>query len=172
MLTVRKAQLADLPTIMQIFTEAKNYLMEQHIPQWQDGTPDQDVFTADIQAGDLYVLTDETNLLGMAALKLGPDQFYQTITNGSWHSDQPYYAIHRFALGNLARGKHLSAKFFQALFSIIRATKITDVRIDTHPQNSGMLHAIAKAGFQYCGIVEVNQEQSDPTRKAFDLNLE
>lgn len=172
MVTVRKAQLADLPTIMQIFAEAKAYLKKQQIPQWQDGTPNEGVFTADIQAGDLYVLTDGTDLLGMAALKLGPDEFYQTITNGSWHFDQPYYAIHRFALGDLARGKQLSGKFFQALFALVRATKITYVRIDTHPQNNGMLHVITKADFQYCGIVEVAQEQSDPTRKAFDLNLE
>lgn len=172
MLQVRLATFNDLPIAMDIFEQARLFLKQADIPQWQDGTPNKDTFLEDIKNKDLFLLINDTDILGIAALKLGPDPFYSVIKHGKWSSDEQYYAIHRFAISGKYRGKNLSRTFFEKLFEIILKKGLSHVRIDTHPQNTGMQHVINKLGFQYCGIVEVEQEQSDPVRKAYDLKLE
>lgn len=171
MLTIRKACREDLTAVMQVFTEARLFLKEKGIPQWQDGTPNRQDFLTDIEQKDLFICLSGSTIIGIAALKMGPDPFYQVIHEGRWRSEQPYYAIHRVAFSDQARGQHLSIEFFQSLFSVILAQGISHVRIDTHPLNKSMLAVIKRIGFQYCGIIEVKQEQSDPIRKAFELKL-
>lgn len=172
MLKVRLAVQDDLTKVMQIFVQAQSFLAQCKIPQWQDNTPNKSVFLTDIKQSDLWLLVDDKQeILGIAALKKGPDPFYLHISEGKWLSDRPYYAIHRFALSDNARGRHLSRKFMGQLLQIISKYGIDHVRIDTHPKNEGMQRVIRNAGFSYCGIVEVTQEQSDPVRKAYELTL-
>ena len=171
MLQLRLATLNDLPAVMEIFDQARLFLKQNSIPQWQDGTPNKNTFFEDIKQEDPFLFVNETEILGIAALKLGPDPFYDVIKQGEWLSDAQYYTIHRFAMSSKYRGEHLSEPFFKELFEIIVKRGIYHVRIDTHPQNAGMQHVISKLGFQYCGIVEVKQEQSDPIRKAYGLKI-
>lgn len=171
MIKIKVATFNDLPVVMRIFDQAKRFLKENKIPQWQDGTPNEETFSEDIKSQELFLLVNDSDILGIAALKLGPDPFYDEIREGEWLSDAPYYVIHRFAMAQEARGKQLSETFIQKMLEIVKHQSIAHVRIDTHPRNMAMQRVIEKVGFQYCGIVDVTLEQSDPTRKAYELKL-
>lgn len=169
---LRKATLDELPTITQIFLEAKAFLKASGSPQWQNGAPNQATFKEDIQRGQCYVLIVDDQIGGMSSLVLDPDPNYQVIYEGSWQDyTAPYIAIHRVATSAKFRGHHLSETLFACLFSVIYAQGIRHVRIDTHAQNKIMQHIAQKMGFSYRGIIEIQNEKIDPKRKAYELKL-
>lgn len=68
------------------------------------------------------------------------------------------------------RGKKLASYLFSNLLSLAYAQNKFYLRIDTHPKNNRMQHLIKKAGFDYCGLIEINGDP-DPDRYAYDLKL-
>jgi len=76
-----------------------------------------------------------------------PDPTYTTIYNGQWLEESlPYHVIHRIASVPNAHGIFQSTMDF--CFQID-----SNIRIDTHRNNTIMQHNLQKHGFTYCGII-------------------
>lgn len=156
--TVRPAEPADLPRIMEIYEIARQFMTANGNPtQWAGGYPWQDMLEEDIAAGNLYVICDETTIHGVFAFILGEDPTYAHIENGSWRSATPYGTIHRIA-GDGSGG------MVQAALTYCSGI-IGHLRIDTHADNSPMQHQVEKYGFSRRGIIYV--EDGTP-RIAYD----
>ncbi|MCF6515414.1 GNAT family N-acetyltransferase [Lactobacillus sp. S2-2] len=164
---VRKATKTDLPAIKNIIDNAKQYLGEQGINQWQRSYPDSKVIEADVDDGIAYVLEVDGNVAGSASLHLGIDTDYLNIEDGDWinGTEAHYSAIHRVAVLSDYRGQGLSGKFLSNLLSISAFQGFKDVRIDTHPDNVGMQHVILSNGFEKRGIVHMNQSTAPGTER-------
>lgn len=143
---VKKAVFEDLEQIMVILNDAKAYLKEKGIPQWQNGYPNRDVFLDDLKKGDLYVLKEDDVVLGMCVIK-DFEETYEVI-DGAWLNDEPYYVIHRIAIKEDLKGKNCAKQLFDYAKSLGK-----DVRIDTHAMNESMKRCILKNDFIYCGII-------------------
>ena len=65
---LRKAVMDDLPLIMEIIDQARFYLKENGVDQWQDGYPSECDIKSDIAKGNSYVLVSEEMLIGTAAV--------------------------------------------------------------------------------------------------------
>lgn len=166
----RQAQLADLDQIMTIIDAAKALLKNDGSPQWQDGHPDRQMITKDIQAGICYVLVVGQQVAGTATLMVTPDPCYAEI-DGAWlKPDQPYATVHRLALAADFRGQHLSDFFMSNLLSLAYEKGLHQVRIDTHALNQRLQHLAQKFDFVYCGIIKVD-DVIDPDRKAYELDF-
>ena len=94
---VRKTDEKDIPSVMNIIDEAKAYFKENGIPQWQDGYPNADTILDDIRKGYSYVLEENNQIIGIAAIITTADPDYGFI-EGKWLNDEPYIVIHRIAL--------------------------------------------------------------------------
>lgn len=166
---LRQATQADLPKISAIIADAKAYLKEQKINQWQGNYPLSADLETDIQNGISYVLVIDGEVAGTAALHQGIDPHYLEIEDGQWANgpEANYTAIHRIALSSNFRGQHLSGKLISGLITISGVLGYTDVRIDTHPDNKGMQHVITSNGFTKRGIVYMAED--DPKRFAYQL---
>ena len=74
---------------------------------------------------------------------------YKEIYDGQWLDDSSTYAvIHRLA----------SIKSVHGIASLIfewASIHYDNIRIDTHRDNSPMQHIVEKNGFQYCGIIHL-----------------
>lgn len=159
---VRKATIADLDTILAIIDNARAFMRAHgNSVQWPDGTPSKKTFEADIAAGNSYIVEDEDGVQGTFAFVPGPDQTYLQIEDGSWHYDEPYYAVHRVASAGKKGG------FTKAVFSYAAAHS-PYLRCDTHANNTPMQNAMKRAGFEYCGIIHI----ADGTERcAFDFHI-
>ncbi|WEV40160.1 GNAT family N-acetyltransferase [Lactobacillus sp. ESL0684] len=167
---IRKAVKEDLPAIIKIIDNAKQLLKEDGSPQWQDGRPNQAMFEQDIALKRAYVLVVKQKIAGVAVLQTTPDSSYAKIT-GKWHNNQsPYATIHRIAIDSEFRGQHLGQTFISNLLSCAIALGFSNFRIDTHALNKRMQALIESMGYQYCGIVQVDQTE-DGARYAYELNL-
>ncbi|AUJ30681.1 MAG: GNAT family N-acetyltransferase [Liquorilactobacillus hordei] len=170
---IRLATQADLSKMLIIAKEAKELLASADIPQWQNGYPSKETLLADITKQISYVLIVENKIAGFAALLQEPDDNYQHITEGTWDipENEHYTTIHRIAISSHFRGQHLAETFINHLISISYALGFKQIRVDTHEKNARMRHLIKKAGFNYAGIVYMNNNSAD-YRNAYQLFLD
>lgn len=167
---VRKSTLQDLDPIMEIINEAKALLKKDGSPQWQDGHPNQEMLTNDINKGINWVLIVGDTIAGVATLTTQPDPNYKDITEGAWKNNDPYATIHRVAIRSQFRGMHLSKFMFSNLITIARIEGFKNLRIDTHQVNARMQKLSLDCGFEERGIIHV-KDKIDTRRLAFELNL-
>lgn len=169
---VRQATLGDLSEISAIFEDAKKVLSNDGSSQWQNGSPSIENFKKDIEDGCCYVLIVDEEVAGMASLIEGPDKNYQRIDSGEWkNKSDDYIAIHRVAISSKYQGMHLNDTLFACLLTVIETKGFKHVRIDTHPKNHRLQHIADKFGFEYRGIIYIEDETVEPERKAYELEL-
>lgn len=149
----RKAEKKDLARIWEITNMAKAQLKGLGLDQWQTGYPSLLNWQEDVAQGMAYVVLEDEKILGAFAYQLTPDVSYGIIENGSWLTDGPYASMHRVIVADGCKGKGLAGKMFAYGFSMAKRDGFSSVRIDTHPGNIPMQHALKKAGFVACGDI-------------------
>lgn len=144
-----KAQISDLPRILDIYKYAREFMKSTGNPhQWQDSFPPEALLANDItEKNHLYVLkTDDGEIHGVFAFIRGKDPTYSVIKDGHWLSDDEYATLHRVAGDGEVNG------LFDAIVAFCRS-QIPHLRIDTHADNKIMQHLIEKNGFKKCGLI-------------------
>ena len=149
MLRVRKAEACDYEQIMKIYRFAQDFMIEAGNPnQWGHFYPAPELVKDDIEQEVCHVIADEETVHGVFALFRGQEPTYRYIENGSWPNDEPYVTIHRIAGDGQAHGIFRCAADYCKSIS-------SNVRIDTHENNTTMQRQIEKAGFKRCGTIYV-----------------
>ena len=149
---IRLAKVEDISKILEIVKDAKDFLRNQGVDQWQGDYPTKDVFINDINKGNLYVY-EEGIVKGFAAIIKGVDITYNKIYDGSWLSDGTYLTIHRIAVKKEARKEGIASKMIEHACKLAKAEGANSIRIDTHEDNIPMQNMIEKNGFKKCGII-------------------
>lgn len=145
---IRKAREEELPAILTIYAEAREFMRTHGNPaQWGNTHPEPAVLAEDIRKGQLFVVTGEDGETphGAFAFILGDDPTYQVI-QGKWPNREPYGTIHRAAQdGSLHHMMKTVVAFAWG--------QIHNLRCDTHADNTVMQNALTQNGFQYCGVI-------------------
>lgn len=146
-LFIRRSIPADIPHMMDIFAHARRFMSHTGNPnQWVNGYPDRERLLNDIQSGSSYVCLMDDKIVGTFVMQEGADPTYSTIYEGQWLNDAPYVTIHRIAGNGEVKGLlHTALQFALQCHS--------NIRIDTHRDNTVMQNALRKEGFRYCGII-------------------
>ena len=146
-MTIRKATLEDIPRMQEIFAISRKFMAETGNPsQWADTYPSVELLKDDIDSGDSYLCLKEGKMVATFVLRGGNDPTYDKIYEGAWKNENPYATIHRIASSGEVKG------IFKTVIEYALQYYNT-IRIDTHRDNKVMQNAIAKAGFEYCGII-------------------
>ncbi len=144
---IRHAELSDLPKILQIYAEARQFMRHSGNPnQWGNDRPQESTLLEDIKQRQLYLCVENREILGVFAYIPGVDPTYLVIEGGQWLNDDPYGVIHRIAVVRHHIG--VATNCMQWAFS-----QCGNLRIDTHADNLPMQKALQKWGFTYCGII-------------------
>lgn len=149
MIEIRKAQLTEIDSLMEIFEQAKRIMRKDgNMKQWTGNYPSTDIVTNDIKNGNCYVCLNETGeIIGTFAFIPGKDPTYARIYEGEWLEDSlPYGVIHRLASTEDSKG--VSNACLQWCYE-----QIPNLRADTHRDNNILQYVLKKHGFQYCGII-------------------
>jgi len=93
---IRKAKHEDIPLIMKMTKACAQFMQSQDIYQWNEHYPSQEAFESDIKRNELWVLIEESILVGSIVISTFMDEEYQPI---DWltQSKNNYY-IHRLAV--------------------------------------------------------------------------
>ncbi len=155
---IRHSQYEDLPRILQIYENARQFMRENGNPrQWgMLNWPHEDMIRNDIDTGKGYVCVEGADILAVFFFEHGYriDPTYALIEDGSWLGDDNYGVVHRIASGTHRKGV--------GSFCIQWAYRqCGHLRIDTHADNVPMQNLMKKLGFSYRGIIYVGVD-SDP----------
>ena len=146
-MVIRKTVEADLFRIGEIYENAKRFMRESGNPnQWNKGTPNIETARNDMERGIGYVVEENGEIVATFMFSLNGEPTYANIYGGAWLSDAPYGVIHRIAVAE--QGKGIIGFCIDECFA-----RCQNLRIDTHRDNIPMQKALLKRGFQYCGII-------------------
>ncbi|MBQ2733097.1 MAG: GNAT family N-acetyltransferase [Clostridia bacterium] len=155
-----RADSGHIPVIEAIYGAARRFMRENgNMHQWINGYPDRAVIGEDIEKKRLYLCVDGEEILGVFCYFFDDDPTYAKIYDGEWKNADAYGVIHRIAVSPNAHGRHVASFCFDHCFE-----KCGNLKIDTHRDNIPMQRALAKNGFEYCGIIYL---QSGDERLAY-----
>ena len=164
---IRKANTNDADAVTEIFELCRKGMNESGIDQWQSGTPNRNIFLSDLENGYATVGEDGGKIVAYCALVIGRDHTYDVINDGKWKTDNEIYAtLHRVAVHPEYRNHGAASQFMQYCKDVCKENGISSMRIDTHKDNLAMQHTILKNGYEYCGIIHIDDGTE---RLAFEL---
>ena len=144
---IRRAVETDLPALMDIYEEARQFMRAHgNQEQWSGGYPQKEILLADIAAGCLYVCEEDQKIGAVFFYRVGEDPTYRVMEQGSWPDHEPYAVIHRIT-SRVKGGATFCLKWCEA--------QGHNLRIDTHRDNYVMQNFLTKNGFTYCGIIHL-----------------
>lgn len=150
---LRKSRKDDLKYIIEIINEAKEFLRESKIDQWQQGYPNEEVILRDIENQHAYVLEDNNKIIGTVALAFDKEKTYDLIYDGKWISNNEYAVIHRIAASRRYNIKGTGTEIIKSIEKICKDKGIKSIKIDTHEENLVMQKLLNKNDFKYCGVI-------------------
>ena len=144
---IRTADHQDLPRILQIYANARDFMAQRGNPnQWGRTNPPRQQLEQDIREKNLFVVCRGNSSHGVFYFWIGEDPTYAYI-EGQWHSGQTYGTIHRIASDG-------SGGIVKAAVAFC-AGKCGYLRIDTHKDNLPMQAAVKREGFEPCGVIYI-----------------
>lgn len=168
----RAATEDDLPAILAIAQQARNYLRRHRVDQWQGAYPNEETFRADIAAGTCHVLTYQGTVAAMFTLAFTPEPAYDALTDGRWRSDRDHAAVlHRNAVSADFRGTGMADLLMQEVERLARESSAHAVRVDTHRHNGAQKKLLERHGYRFCGNILCDEPGHDPRRQAFEKLL-
>ena len=145
---VRKALFNELPEILTIYETARGFMKQTGNPtQWAGGYPSEELLRSDIDSGFLYVVEDAGVLHGVFAFFPDGDPVYDTLPV-AWRNDRPHAAIHRVASAGTRKG--VLRTCVEYCLSVA-----SNLKIDTHKDNTVMQSALQKLGVEDCGTAHI-----------------
>lgn len=155
----KQATINDLDSIINIINQAKQYLKNNNVDQWQNGYPNEETIINDINKNQLYVLINNDEIIATCMLSNEEDLTYNYIENGAWLTDnKKYLVIHRIAIKNNYQGKSIGRTIINYATDLFSDCK--SIRIDTHENNLSMQRMLERNDFKYCGIIYLSDGSS------------
>lgn len=146
---IRKAELFDLPAVMEIYATARKFMCAHGNPnQWRNGYPAEELVRQDQEKGCLYLCEEKGEIAGVFMFSTEEDPTYQEIYQGKWLNEKPYGTMHRMASSGKEKG--VASFCLDWCFE-----QCGNVRGDTHADNYVMQRVFEKNGFKKCGVIYV-----------------
>jgi excinuclease ABC subunit B len=162
----------DIPKLLNIFEDAKQFISSYGSPQWQNLAITSQDLTEFIDQKKLYSLYYDNEVTGVFFLD-SYEQTYDIIQDGKWLTkNTPYVVIHKFAISSKGRGKSLGKEIINFVEEYCVKNSIKSIRIDTHSLNSPMLGLLKSTGFTYCGNIYIKSDYNVPGEYSSRLAFE
>ncbi len=147
---LRKAQMEDLPDIMEIVADAVDSMRQEGICQWNAKYPARDIFAADIESGALYVDEETGRIVGMFALDEKNAQPYTAV---HWSAENSA-VLHRFAVAAQSRSCGVGEAMLLAAQRLAQKAGFDSLRGSTQENNLRMRRLFARCGFHLTGDIQ------------------
>ena len=152
---IRLAKEADVNAAAEIYENARKFMAQSGNPtQWAGEYPSGYDVRLGIEKGTSYVCEDNGEIVATFHFEANADDpTYRKIYDGEWKNNLPYGVIHRIAVKY--HGKGIVDFCFSECFKLI-----SNLKIDTHENNTPMKKCLLRNGFEYCGIIYLANGES------------
>ena len=133
MIKIELAEINDLNDIMKMIHNCANDLISKNIFQWNEKYPSRDIFLSDIEKKNLFILKNNSGIIGCIALSHEKDIEY---TDVKWLTkDDKNLYLHRLAVDPKFQKKGIGKLLMDFAEDYARNNKFISVRLDTFSKN-------------------------------------
>lgn len=150
---LRHTNAKDIDSVLEIYKMASESLKNDGVDQWQNEGPNKSTLIMDMEMEYSYVLEENGEIKGTAAIIFDGEKTYDLIFNGNWLNEEEYCTIHRFAVNVNYRQEGNAGKMLKEIEKICLSKGVYNIRIDTHEDNFKMRNFLEKNGFLECGRI-------------------
>jgi GNAT superfamily N-acetyltransferase len=145
---IRRAQLSDIPSIMQVIARVVPAMRETGNYQWDNTYPNAAAFEEDIALDQLWVAEFDGEVAGLAAITTEQYPEYATV---GLDVGETAIVVHRLAVSTAYRGKGIAAALMQEAEAGAIRRGIKTLRIDTNTANEATQKLFPKMGYVFAG---------------------
>ncbi len=161
----RRARTGDIERMMELVAQARAFLRQAGVDQWQGEYPARSDIEADIAAQTAYVAEEEGAVIAMVAVPFDGEAAYRSI-RGAWSTEPPYATIHRMAVDDACKGRGVASFLFQSIDALCLQKGVRSIRSDTDANNGIMNRLLEKNGFTRCGVIDYDGDDRTAYEKA------
>lgn len=147
---IRHTRMEELDTVMALYDQGRRFMRRSgNSSQWINGYPSRELIAEDIRLGRSYAAVESGEIAAVFCFFHGVDiePSYRSI-QGAWLDDGPYGVLHRIASSGKVPGMVEQCGGWCL-------EQCPSLRVDTHRDNRPMRQVLERLGFQYCGVVVI-----------------
>jgi GNAT superfamily N-acetyltransferase len=169
---IKLVAIDELPLVMEIIYDAKRLLSKDSL-QWQQGYPNEETMSNDINSSYLYGYYINNYLVGIVSLVPGIDINYLEIEQGSWinYPSNKDLNIHRIAIRENYHKMKIGEKLLSFAIEFAKNNGFFSLKLDTHVKNIAMQRISLNTGFTYRGVIYLKRDEVDNSRLAYELSI-
>ncbi len=152
-MNVRLAQQKDLTLIMQLITGVLPLMHASGNFQWDAHYPSVAVFENDISKDQLWVVENDGDIAGIAAITTDSDPEYAALDRDL---NEPAIVTHRLAVNVNHQGRGIAALLLNKAEEVATEKKIRVLRIDTNVVNMATNKLFPKLGYRFVGEIALD----------------
>ena len=157
---IRKANHNDIDAILKMTSACANYMISKGIYQWNDIYPSRSAFENDIKRDELYVLENDSKLIGCIVISTFMDQEYIPVKWLTKNKNNIY--IHRLAVHPDLQGKGYAQKLMDYAKTHAIENNYTSIRLDTFSQNPRNQKFYELRGYKRLGNIYFPKQSEHP----------
>ena len=147
-MTIRPATLNDIDAIMQRVAETVPVMRASGNFQWDETYPNAEVFTKDVELGQLWVAVVDGEIAGFSAITTDQDAEY---ANVGWDITELAIVTHRLAVSMHHRRQGIAEALLKQAEIVAHRQNIYILRIDTNSSNKATRILFPKLGYEFAG---------------------
>lgn len=148
---IRKAELADLDIVTDIFMKSIDAMNRNHIFQWDEIYPAKIDLEKDILEGQMYVGGMDNIIVSAVTTNHDFDEQY---SNGNWNYElENFIVIHRLCVSPAYQNKKIGKDTMLMLEEMLRQANIHTTRLDAFSMNPYALKLYESLGYHNVGEV-------------------
>jgi GNAT superfamily N-acetyltransferase len=142
---IQAATTEDIPSIHQLFISCTNALLALGIKQWHYDYPAAQHISADVLAGEAFVIKENNQCIATITLNGLQDEQYQLI-NWKFPSHK-VLVIHRLGVHPIAQGRGLAKALCLFAEAFAKSQQYTCIRLDAYAGNAASNDLYKKLGY-------------------------
>jgi ribosomal protein S18 acetylase RimI-like enzyme len=157
---MRLAKILEIPDILKITNACALKMSENGIHQWNEYYPSKIAFENDIRRNELYVLEENSKIIGTIVISSVMDDEYCTI---EWltENDNNCY-IHRLSVHPVFQGKGYAQRMMDFAENYASKQNYSSIRLDTFSQNRRNQKFYETRGYQKLGNIFFPKQSVHP----------
>lgn len=155
-MNIRLATLHDIESIMQLVATVVPMMQETGNLQWDNNYPNTEVFTQDVNNGQLWVADFDGQIAGVIAIVNDQEPEYSQVPG--WDITEPAVVAHRLAVSPDFQGKGIAAALLRQCEEVAHQQGVSLIRLDTNTVNRPMQNLFLKLGYNLGGEITLHKK--------------
>ena len=149
---IRQATDEDLGAILAVVRRVVPLMQASGNQQWGADYPNREVFARDVTNSELWVAELAGQVAGVVAICREQSPEY---ADAGWDLSASALVVHRLAVAPEARGHGVAAALMAQAERLARASRITQIRLDTNTENKPMQALVERLGYALVGEISL-----------------